>query len=168
MKKKAIFLLGIGLLFLASCATKYVPMSDSIFSDHTGYAETPIDSSTYEVTFTGNQQTSAEVVGRYAIYRAAEITVDKGFDYFIVIDRDNSSATVVTTGPPMTSTGAPQTDLVAHTTTTTTTTTQTVQVGTMHTSTKTIRMFKGQRPADNAQAYDAKSMVAMMAPSINR
>jgi len=172
MKSNRILLFPLLLLLLSSCATKYTRMSDSIFSDHTGYTESPIDSTTYEVTFTGNPSTSPDVVSRYALYRSAELTVEKGFDYFVVLDRENSSSTVISTGAPMTVSGAPVYGINpatgGTTTTTTTTTTQSIYSGTSHSTTKTIRMFKGQRPGDNAMAYDAKSMVSVMGPTISR
>ncbi len=49
-----------------------------------GYSELPIDSTRYEVTFTGDFNTPSETVDQYALFRSAEITVAHGFDYFIV------------------------------------------------------------------------------------
>src|SRR4051812_21264199 len=123
-------LLLILLVGLTSCATKYTRMSDGLFSDHTGYTEAPIDETTWQVTFGGNEATAPEVVERYALFRAAEITVEKGYDYFIVMDKANNADLVLHTGVPMTSTSPPQssTDLATHTTTTTTVSTTTQSV----------------------------------------
>jgi hypothetical protein len=51
---------------------------------HYGYSELPIDSTRYEVTFTGDFNTPTETVDQYALFRCAEITVSHGYDYFIV------------------------------------------------------------------------------------
>jgi hypothetical protein len=34
--------------------------------------------------------------------------------------------------------------------------------------TKTIRMYKGETPTDNASAYNAKSMLTVMGPTVNK
>jgi hypothetical protein len=121
------------------------------------------------VTFAGNEATAPQVVERYALFRAAELTVEHGYDYFIVIDRALNAQTVTHTGMPKTSSSTDSwTDWTtgARGTTTTSVTTQDIHTGTEHSAMKTIRMFKGAKPADDLQVYDAKSMVEMMGPSI--
>jgi len=173
-KNRAIALLGIGLLFLASCATKYAPATGSFWGGHTGYSEIPLDSTTYQVTFCGNNNTSDEVVNRYALYRSAELTDQRGFDYFIILN-DNDVADITKTvnhnGQQQTQIEHkvdPQTGRVVPVAVTTTNNTSTVTTQAAHTVTNTIRMFTGQRPADNPNAYEAKAMVTMMASSIQR
>jgi hypothetical protein len=173
-KNRAIALLGIGLLFLASCATKYAPATGSFWDGHTGYSEIPFDSTTYQVTFCGNNNTSDEVVNRYALYRCAELTSQRGFDYFVILN-DNDVAAITKTvnhnGQQQTQiqhTVDPQTGRVVPVAVTTTNSTSTVTTQAAHTVTNTIRMFTGQRPDDNPYAYEAKAMVTMMAPSIQR
>jgi hypothetical protein len=68
---------------LSSCASKYAPMENIFSSNQTGYFAIPVDSSTYRVVFSGNR--SLELADRYAFYRAAELTLEKGFDYFVVL-----------------------------------------------------------------------------------
>jgi hypothetical protein len=64
------------LLALSSCATStpYQP-------------ETPGQRVHGKVTFDGNSLTSRERVEGYMLYRAAELTVQNGFDWFRVVDR---------------------------------------------------------------------------------
>lgn len=140
-----------------------------------GYDDTPIDSTTYHVMFYGNGNTNSELVDRYALYRAAELTVSKGYDYFVVIDaqHDKNSYTSVNTGPEMSHTEMsdqvdPMTGKLVPVATTTTTQDVYTSTTTTHSTFKTIRMFKGARPAENANAYDAKSMLSVMGPSIQR
>ncbi len=73
------------LFFLIACSAQslYAPDPEPGLG-HYGYSELPIDSSRYEVTFTGNWDTPTQTVDQYALYRSAELTVDHGFDYFIV------------------------------------------------------------------------------------
>jgi hypothetical protein len=79
-------LLLISLAFtLSACATNYGKNAGGLFSG-TGYQDIPIDSTTYRIVFYGSHgSTSLEQVDRYAFYRAAELTEEKGFDYFIVL-----------------------------------------------------------------------------------
>ena len=95
-KNRAIAFLGIGLLFLASCATKYAPATGSFWDGHTGYSEIALDSTTWQVTFCGNNNTSDDIVNRYALYRSAELTDQRGFDYFVILN-DNDVAAITKT-----------------------------------------------------------------------
>lgn len=173
-KNRAIVTLGIGLLFLASCATKYAPVSGSFWTGQTGYSEVPLDSSTWQVTFSGNNNTTDEVVNRYALYRSAELTTQRGFDYFVVLDNNDVAALTKTVNhnnqqqTKIEHTVDPQTGKIIPVAVTTNSGSSTVTTQAAHTVTKTIRMFMGARPADNPDAFDAKSMVTMMAPSIQR
>ncbi len=173
-KNRAIALLGIGLLFLASCATKYAPATGSFWDGHTGYSEIPLDSTTYQVTFCGNNNTTDEIVNRYALYRSAELTSQRGFDYFVVLNNNDVADLTSTVNHNKTQqtqiehTVDPQTGKVVPVAVTTTSGSSTVTTQAAHTVTKTVRMFAGARPADNPDAYEAKAMVTMMAPSIQR
>ena len=74
-----------GLTFLAACSTPtvYAPaMQDSY-----GFAETQIEQNRWQVTFSGNSLTDMQTVETYLLYRAAELTNQQGFDYFIMVDR---------------------------------------------------------------------------------
>ncbi len=73
-----------GCLTLSACATNYGKNSGGLFSG-TGYQDIPIDSTTYRIVFYGSHgSTSLEQVDRYAFYRGAELSLEKGYDYFIV------------------------------------------------------------------------------------
>jgi len=81
---KSLFFIGLSLFFAAcSAKTLYQPNPDPGLG-HYGYSELPIDSTRYEVTFTGDYDTPTETIDQYALYRSAELTVNHGFDYFIV------------------------------------------------------------------------------------
>ena len=78
----AIFTLILPITFVA-CATTYQPKSLS-----GGFSETQIDSTTVRVAFEGNGYTNRTTVENYLIYRAAEVTVERGFDWFLVTERE--------------------------------------------------------------------------------
>ena len=79
-------------LAVASCttATPYQPATGS-GSYRTGYWDEQLDASHFRVTFAGNSLTSRDTVERYLLYRAAELTVQNGFDHFILIERDTET-----------------------------------------------------------------------------
>ena len=52
-----------------------------------GYSDQQLEQNRYRVTFTGNSMTSRETVETYLLYRAAELTVTKGYDWFVMADR---------------------------------------------------------------------------------
>lgn len=78
-------MLGVLAVGLAGCAapTPYQPALDG----H-GYAEQALEDDRYRVTFSGNTLTPRETVENYLLYRAAEVTVANGGDYFLVVDKD--------------------------------------------------------------------------------
>lgn len=73
------------LFLLGACATEtpYQPGEGRY-----GYSEQQIEKNRYRVTFSGNPSTPRETVQNYLLYRAAELTVQNGYDYFTVVDRD--------------------------------------------------------------------------------
>lgn len=76
-------------LAVASCmtATPYQPAVGS-GSARTGYWDEQVDADRFRVSFSGNSLTSRDTVERYLLYRAAELTVQRGFDHFVLVDRD--------------------------------------------------------------------------------
>ena len=54
---------------------------------HGGYSEQRLGDNRYRVTFDGNTLTSRERVEGYMLYRAAELTVQNGYDWFRIVDR---------------------------------------------------------------------------------
>ncbi|MGI9498414.1 MAG: CC0125/CC1285 family lipoprotein [Geminicoccaceae bacterium] len=78
------------LLMLGACATEtpYQPGEGRY-----GYSEQQIEKDRYRVIFSGNPSTPRETVQNYLLYRSAELTVQNGFDYFTVVDRDVERST---------------------------------------------------------------------------
>jgi hypothetical protein len=73
---------------LASCATPtpYQPAAPGRNLGY-GYSDYRIDDTHWRVTFSGNSLTSRETVEKYLLYRAAELTLEQGFDWFDTTDR---------------------------------------------------------------------------------
>jgi len=76
-------------LAVASCAypTPYQPATGSGMS-RAGYWDEQIEANRFRVSFAGNSLTSRETVERYLLYRAAQLTLERGFDHFVLFNRD--------------------------------------------------------------------------------
>lgn len=74
---------------LAACAssgpTPYQPASANYSR---GYTETKIEDTRYRISFKGNALTERETVENYMLYRAAELTLQSGYDTFTISNRD--------------------------------------------------------------------------------
>lgn len=73
---------------LAACATPtpYQPaVRGSAVSG--GFSDLRIADNRFRVSFAGNTLTSRETVERYLLYRAAELTVQTGYDWFEIVDK---------------------------------------------------------------------------------
>lgn len=76
-------------LLVAGCATEttYHPAVGRGF-DRTGFSDHQIEPDRYAVTFAGNTVTSRETVEKYLLFRAAQLTLERGYDYFVMANRD--------------------------------------------------------------------------------
>ncbi|MFN3521322.1 MAG: CC0125/CC1285 family lipoprotein [Phenylobacterium sp.] len=74
---------------LAACATA-TPYQPNLPGQKVkgGYSEVRLEPDRYRVTFQGNSLTSRETVEGSLLYRAAELTVAQGYDWFSVVDRN--------------------------------------------------------------------------------
>jgi len=69
----------LSLVVAAGCTTPYGPRGLT-----GGYVETRVADDTYVVAFHGNGNTSGDMVWRYWIYRCAELTLQRGYEFFAV------------------------------------------------------------------------------------
>ena len=79
-----IFLLIFSLL-LISCKTPYQKTGLT-----GGYEESQLSENIYRVYFRGNGYTSMERAADFALIRAAELTIDKGYKFFAIISNDET------------------------------------------------------------------------------
>lgn len=80
--KKFLITVAAAALTLSACATAtpYQPVGAT--SVRGGYSEERIAGERYRVTFAGNSVTSRETVEMYLLYRAAELSLQNGFECF--------------------------------------------------------------------------------------
>ncbi len=81
---------------LAGCATAYQPQGAT-----GGFSESQLDENVFQVTFKGNGYTDRDRANDFALLRSAEIALEKGYKYFVIVDAQqyskNSSYTTPTT-----------------------------------------------------------------------
>ncbi len=155
------------LAVLAGCttATPYQALKDGY-----GYSDQLLESNRFRVTFAGNSQTSRNTVENYLLYRAAEVTVKSGFDYFIIADRETEpTRTYISSfdgypgfgyyryspgwygyGGGMAMGGATTTTI------------------TSYQAYADIVMFSGAKPSTNVHAFNARDVMATLGPNIVR
>ena len=74
----------ISILSILSCATTYQSQG---FSG--GFKETQLDVDVYSVVFNGNGFTSLEKTKDFTLLRSAELTLENGYKYFVIVDSDS-------------------------------------------------------------------------------
>lgn len=153
-------------LALTGCAvpTPYQP-ADGGF----GYTTQQIEDSRFRVAFAGNSVTPREQVQNFLLYRAAEVTLETGHDWFRVVDQDLERSThyTGTVDPwydpfwldrrdrrfwrpfpgPSTVTAYPID---------------------RYTAFADIMVFEGAKPADDVNAYDARDVLRRLEPAVAR
>lgn len=155
------------MLVLAGCAspTPYRPLTGGY-----GYSEQKIESNRYRVFFSGNSETPLTTIQNYLLYRAAQVTLAQGKDYFVIVDRVVQPEYSGDYGPEVGGffghgfgwggsgfgfgtgvgfgTGGPiLTDYSAY---------------------ADIVLYSGPKPANNPRAYDAREVLSNLAPTIRR
>jgi len=87
---------------LSACATA-TPYQPNVRGQAVsgGFSETRLEADRFRVNFSGNSLTSRETVERYLLYRAAELTVAQGGDWFSLVERqtDRKARTYVEPDP---------------------------------------------------------------------
>lgn len=86
MTLKSTLVVALSALSLAACATS-PPYQPAGAGSYGGYSEQRLESDRYRVTFAGNSVTSREQVEMSLLLRAAELTVQDGYDWFATVNR---------------------------------------------------------------------------------
>ncbi len=73
---------------LAACESGPTPYQPTADSGDRGYSESRIENDRYRISFKGNSLTDRETVENYMLYRAAELTLQNGYDTFTIVNRD--------------------------------------------------------------------------------
>jgi len=89
MPTKKLLAVLAAVLALASCATAYQPRGMT-----GGYQERQLGEARWYVEFFGNGNTQRDTVFGFWLNRCAELTIEKGFDYFVFISKEPRTAAV--------------------------------------------------------------------------
>ena len=92
----ALALAGSAALGGCMTATPYQPATGY---SQTGYSDQQIEADRFQVSFRGNSLTSRETVERYLLFRAAELTIQRGFDHFILVSKDTETQSTTFRSP---------------------------------------------------------------------
>jgi hypothetical protein len=156
--------LAASVLGLGGCASPvpYQPVNGGY-----GYSEQALEADRYRVTFSGNSATPRETVENYLLYRAAEVTVAHGYDHFVVVDKNTEQGTAGGPGGFGVGVGSGSRNRYSG-----------VGVGTSamiwpgggdsYTAYANIVMRRGDRPADDPKAYDARAVLKRLESTISR
>ncbi|MGJ8562720.1 MAG: CC0125/CC1285 family lipoprotein [Alphaproteobacteria bacterium] len=87
------------LAFLSACATTTPYQAASKPGAYDGYSQTMIENDRARVTFGGNSLTDKDTVENYLLFRAAELTKERGFDHFSLVERETEAKTRVDVSP---------------------------------------------------------------------
>jgi hypothetical protein len=128
-----LFICFLTAIILTSCATTYQKKGMS-----GGYSDVQIDENSYRVTFSGNGYSTKDQVENMLLYRSAELTKEKGFDWFSVNERESDEQSNFQYG---------RTGLD---------------------STAVIKMYKGIKPDSAPRSYDAKSVIQYLGQTIKK
>jgi hypothetical protein len=167
------FFLALSALVLAACAS-VTPYQPAAQPGAYGFTERRIENNRYAITFSGNSLTERETVESYLLYRAAELTLQQGFDYFVVAQRatDGRSSLVPYGGSghlgfrPDYYWYAPRYGWRSYYDPFWNDTTY--REVTRYQATAEIALFKGQKPATDAQAFDARQVTQNLEGQIRR
>lgn len=128
-----------------------------------GYAEQKLESNRFRVSFSGNSATPRETVENYLLYRAAELTLAQGFDYFVLAAKDTDTDVryqqTVSGFPgfgyyywyPFTSVGV-----------------SSITSETRYAAQADVVMFKGEKRSEDTRAFNAAELKANLDAAIIR
>jgi hypothetical protein len=88
MKRIAILIAALGVLTLSGCASgpRYTPYQ-AAQPGKFGFSEQRIEATRYRIIFEGNSRTSRQRVEDSLLLRAANVTIENGYDWFQIVNR---------------------------------------------------------------------------------
>lgn len=153
---------GLAGVVLAACAvtTPYQPLQKGY-----GYYEQQLEPDRYQIHFVGSSATSRQTVENYLLYRAAELTLTTGHDYFVVIGQGTQGSAKSGSGVSL---GIGGFGGGSHAGLGIGIGTRAGGDGTEYHAQADIRVYSGTRPADRVDAYDARAVKASLEAQIRR
>jgi hypothetical protein len=100
MKRLIIAATAVAALALSACetATPYQPLRPGSTVSG-GYSDRQIESNRWQISFAGNSLTDRRTVETYLLYRASELTLAQGYDWFETVRRNTDTQTSVVADP---------------------------------------------------------------------
>jgi hypothetical protein len=140
--------------FATACAsTPSTPYQAASAKNPYGYTEQQLENNRMRLTFNGNSETELTTVKKYVLFRAAETTLQRGFDYFVFVDRGfETAAEYRVSGPVRPRFGGGELE----------------QSGASYEAMADVTMFKGQKPKLLPNAYDAREVATNLEAGIQR
>lgn len=145
-------------LALAACASARTVYGPAATVSDTGYRETKIEADRYRVSFRGNADIKAQGAEDMALKRAAELTTQNGASWFRVVTRSTEQVGGRDKGGTSVGVGGSSGSFGSS-----------VGVGVginlspdsrQYETRMEILLGRGQKPADDANAYDAASVLS--------
>ncbi|MEQ7156043.1 CC0125/CC1285 family lipoprotein [Brevundimonas aurifodinae] len=87
MKTRSLLMVAAAALLVSACATSTAYAPAGFNGQRGGYAEQRLESDRFRVSFAGNSVTSREQVEMGLLLRSAELTLENGFDWFSTVER---------------------------------------------------------------------------------
>jgi len=168
MKKSyAVIFVFVTVLTAGACATGYQRMSLT-----GGYSDSQVDENTYSIVYRGNGYASQKTILKYLLYRCAEITTNKSYDYFVVVggDVEEKINQIITPGSYSSSTSINMHSFGSSTSGTASTQgnyePQKTKEYRKYVVSAVIKIYRGDIPKDNARAFNAKELTQVLEPYI--
>jgi hypothetical protein len=173
------FMLLTAALGLAACATPLPSYRAADRDGAIGWSEQSLEPNRWRVSFQGGNRDDLEEVEDAVLLRAAELTLDKGFDHFVLSDRKTDARTRFVGGPsrfgrydpffdyyyfrrgfgwrgfydPFFSRYDPFNE---------------VDEVKRYRAVAEVAMFRGPKPDGDAKAFDARALVGTLTPRVRR
>ncbi len=80
------------LLALTACGHP-TPYSEAVEGGVNGYSSQQIETNRHRISFAGNIMTHKATVENYLLFRAAEVTLENGADYFVLVENETERVT---------------------------------------------------------------------------
>lgn len=159
----------LAVMLLAAVTACGHPTPYQAVSDGYGFSDQRIEDNRYRITFRGNSLTSQQVVENYLLYRAAEITLANGYDYFEVADKQTNKttrylATYDDFGWPYSWRRRPP-PYYPYGSGLYTADYRPIE---QFTATANVVLLHGSKPVSKANAYDARDVIQRLGPTILR
>lgn len=140
-----------------------------------GYVDTRIDGNTAIIYYDGTRYDSPESVRKYLLFRSAQVTLDNGYDYFIITSSNTSRYNVkvhtrktqhyVSSPPRLFDQDYTRTDYRYSTYVRSRVPNPNIPCAPpQHGASAVIKMFNGDVPENIPTAYDAEDVIGHLAP----